>query len=532
DFTKQYNRLRQRQQALNPATGPSTSQPQPVPLPAQNSHLANSREKKGNRFVGTRAIVHGGVSSNPKAENDKHVKDKSDRATQEQVLDGRTRLVLAGLVNRDIIGPFTHCISTGKEANVYHATASPNRPLSLQQYSEFAVKIYRTSILHFRARQAYMEGEHRFQGEYTSSRNPRKMVRVWAEKELRNLRRLEQGGVRGPKAIELKENVLVMEFLGDGDSASPRLKDAPIEADRLPDLYAELLIAMRKMYQHCRLVHADLSEYNILYHQSHLYIIDVSQSVEHDHPRAFDFMRTDIRNVDDYFRRRSGGEVNTLGFRRTWDFVVNDTVDSLTKEDEMGEDGDIRLTDVLQTWLAKPDGENLAIQLARPDLEVLAKERDSATQVDEAVFMTSYIPRNLAQVYDPERDVELLRRGDHDKLIYAGITNLSLGAKSQSHEVTGDENHSPGKTGDGGSDAGIERSRSGGDSAGESESGEEHNRAPRGFRHEDREAKKGSFLRSTSIAWLTFQDRKKAVKEQNREKRKHKMPKAEKQRLI
>ena len=43
------------------------------------------------------------------------------------------------------------------------------------------------------------------------------MVRVWAEKELRNLRRLEQDGIRAPRVIGGKENILVMEFLGHGE---------------------------------------------------------------------------------------------------------------------------------------------------------------------------------------------------------------------------------------------------------------------------------------------------------------------------
>ena len=48
-----------------------------------------------------------------------------------------------------------------------------------------------------------------------SRHNPRKMVRVWAEKEMRNLKRLVTAGVPCPQPIEVRENVLVMEFLGD-----------------------------------------------------------------------------------------------------------------------------------------------------------------------------------------------------------------------------------------------------------------------------------------------------------------------------
>jgi serine/threonine-protein kinase RIO1 len=47
--------------------------------------------------------------------------------------------------------------------------------------------------------------------------------------------------------------------------ASPRLKDASIPMDDVQELYLELVIVVRQMYQTCHLVHADLSEYNILY---------------------------------------------------------------------------------------------------------------------------------------------------------------------------------------------------------------------------------------------------------------------------
>ncbi|OCF75437.1 Atypical/RIO/RIO1 protein kinase [Kwoniella mangroviensis CBS 8886] len=466
DFTKQYNRVRQQHAAT---TGNA-------PLPARNapSQSSSSKIAKSNPLAGV------GVAMNPKIAHEKQEKDKSDRATQDQVLDSRTRLVLAGLVNRNIIGKIERCVSTGKEvsnstrektlltvqANVYYALPG------------VAVKIYRTSILIFKSRSNYIIGEQRFKGEYTSSKNPRKMVRVWAEKELRNLRRLVQGGIRAPKVFDCKENVLVMEFLGDGDNASPRLKDAEIEADRLDILYAELVIAVRRMYQHCHLVHADLSEYNILLHQGHLWIIDVSQSVEHDHPKAFDFLRADLQNVEDFFGRRG---VKCLGLRRAWEFTVTENIGP-SHEEELSADGDDKLAAIVTEWLGQP-----------------------SNKTDDAVFLSSYIPRTLAEVYDPERDVDLLKRGGGDDLIYAGITGLKLADKT--------EEKAPKEV----KEVRFEDDQVEEESESEDEAQDEQPHKSRGFRHEDKDAKK---------------ERKKALKEENREKRKNKMPKAEKQRLI
>ena len=42
----------------------------------------------------------------------------------------------------------------------------------------------------------YVTGEFRFRHGY-SKHNPRKMVRMWAEKEMRNLMRLETAGIPG-----------------------------------------------------------------------------------------------------------------------------------------------------------------------------------------------------------------------------------------------------------------------------------------------------------------------------------------------
>jgi RIO kinase 1 len=61
---------------------------------------------------------------------------------------------------------------------------------------------------------------------------------------------------------------------------------------------------MRLLYQECKLIHADLSEYNLLYYENKINVIDVSQSVEHDHPQALSFLQRDIKNINDFFKKK------------------------------------------------------------------------------------------------------------------------------------------------------------------------------------------------------------------------------------
>ena len=49
-----------------------------------------------------------------------------------------------------------------------------------------AIKVYKTSILVFKDQDKYVTGEFRFRHGY-ARHNPCKMVRLWAEKEMRNL---------------------------------------------------------------------------------------------------------------------------------------------------------------------------------------------------------------------------------------------------------------------------------------------------------------------------------------------------------
>ncbi|TPX56792.1 hypothetical protein PhCBS80983_g04275 [Powellomyces hirtus] len=347
-------------------------------------------------------------------------KDKSDRATVEQVLDPRTRIILFKLLNSNIIYEINGCVSTGKEANVYHATTEDG--------GHRALKIYKTSILTFKDRDRYVSGEYRFRHGYSKS-NPRKMVKVWAEKEMRNLKRLHVAGIPCPEPLLLRMHVLLMTFIGDAEGwAAPRLKDAVITNSATYRLiYHQLLKMMWTMYHKCRLVHGDLSEYNLLYQRRVLYIIDVSQSVEHDHPHALEFLRKDCTNVIDYFRKRLPEQIMTV--RELFDFVVGDMdvirqglgeeLDAEEPNNSSETDPDLRL---VEKYLEK-----VHVRIAERPSTYL---ESGSIQIDEEVFKQLYIPRTLDDVADVEKDVAMLQDGKGDELLYRQVTGLALPPQS------------------------------------------------------------------------------------------------------
>jgi len=331
------------------------------------------------------------------SKDEARVRDKSDRATVEQVMDPRTRMILFKLLNRGFISEINGCISTGKEANVYHCTGGEGQSL--------AIKIYKTSILVFKDRDKYVSGEFRFRQGY-GRKNPRKMVQTWAEKEMRNLVRIHSAGIPSPRPILLRSHVLLMEFLGHEGWPAPRLKDANLSDSKARELYRSLVVNVRRMFHECRLVHGDLSEYNLLYHQGEAFVIDVSQSVEHDHPHALEFLRKDLTNVTDFFRRAG---VAVLGLRELFDWVV-----------ATGSDWEDQL-DILASLAADKTEEERSVQQL----------------VDEEVFKNIFIPRRLAEVARPEADILKSKEKGSACLEYGAVTGLPSQVKGD--EDTGEE---------------------------------------------------------------------------------------------
>lgn len=383
-------------------------------------------------------------------------KDKADRATSEQVLDQRTRMILLQMINRGSVSEVHGAISTGKEANVYGAVLHDDRT---GETTQRAIKVYKTAILSFKDRERYITGEHRFKGGFDKGNN-RKMVKLWAEKEFRNLRRIYNAGIPCPEPINLKLHVLVMGFLGDRKGwAYPRLRDAVLTGDDVDQqwhkLYVQLLGIMRRIYQVCRLVHADLSEYNILYHKEKLYIIDVSQSVEPDHPRSLEFLRMDIKNVGDFFRRKG---VDTLADRAIFNFIT--APEGAVEEPAMSE-----AIETLYESRADATSEDHAAQL----------------EVDNEVFRNQYIPQTLEQVYDIEKDAQKVNQGQGNDLVYSNLLADQVIAPKKTEDADEEEGSTSDTDGEGASldddDESNDESRF--------EKG-----TPRGRRFEDKDEKK------------------------------------------
>ncbi|KAJ5585575.1 uncharacterized protein N7459_005375 [Penicillium hispanicum] len=483
DLTKAYNRQRKLNDLAADPNAPKWTYPKTnTQKPTINTHASiDDQVKSLTRHAGKIKLDDQQSGLSVKGERGG---DRADRATSEQVLDPRTRMLLLQMINRGLVSEIHGCLSTGKEANVYHAISFDDDEDPTARHR--AIKVYKTSILVFKDRDKYVTGEFRFRQGYNKSNN-RAMVKLWAEKEMRNLRRIYAAGIPCPEPIYLRLHVLVMGFVGSSKGLpAPRLKDVEFDvADpeaRWRSLYMELLGYMRVMYQTCRLVHADLSEYNILYHKERLYIIDVSQSVEHDHPRSLEFLRMDIKNVSDFFRRKG---VPTLSERTVFQFIM-----SLEGPTDVTHDNKEMFEVIEQLFTARDESG--------------ATEHDE--EVDTAVFRQQYIPQTLEQVYDVERDAEKIRDGAGADLIYG---DLLAGGKTKSKPR---EDH-------------LESDTSGGVSVSGSESGDSENeerdpfekKQPRGKRFEDKDSKR---------------DHKQKVKEEKREQRANKMPKHLKKRLV
>ena len=188
-------------------------------------------------------------------------------------------------------------ISTGKESNVFSVSYKNEKRV---------VKIYRTSA-HFKKMYEYMKADPRFsalQGTKLS------IIYTWAKKEYRNLLRAREKGVSSPTPYAVHKNILVMEYF-----------DAPRLAQKAPKdpkkFYERLISEVGKLFS-AGLVHADLSEYNILNYKEKPILIDFSHGLDLLYPNVQELLERDIQNLVRYFGKLGLHLDKKKEFERIW----------------------------------------------------------------------------------------------------------------------------------------------------------------------------------------------------------------------
>jgi len=209
----------------------------------------------------------------------------------EEVFDRSTLMTIYDFLNKRTIDEIYGVVKAGKEARIYWGKDPDG--------NELAIKIYLTVSAEFKKGMLpYIEGDPRFAH---IRRDTRSLVYAWAQKEFKNLQRAHEVGVRVPKPIAVDNNVLIMEFIGKNGVSAPLLKEAPPKNPKR--VYRRLLTYLKKLYQKARLVHADLSEYNIMIWNDQPVLFDVSQGVPIEHPMADQLLRRDLENLYRYFKK-------------------------------------------------------------------------------------------------------------------------------------------------------------------------------------------------------------------------------------
>ncbi len=209
---------------------------------------------------------------------------------------------LQPLLDQGVIEEVLRPLMSGKEAEIY---------LVLAGGEECVAKVYKDAQSRsFQHRAQYTEGRR-----VRSSREQRAMQKgsrygraqtedAWSAAEVNAIYRLRAAGVRVPEPYAFVEGVLVMELIKDSQGApAPRLVDRHFEPGDATELFHVLLREVVKML--CAgIIHADLSDFNVLLSADGPVIIDFPQAVDPaGNQNARTLLLRDVKNLTDFLSR-------------------------------------------------------------------------------------------------------------------------------------------------------------------------------------------------------------------------------------
>ena len=194
-------------------------------------------------------------------------------------------LAINALVKTGTLEAFGKPLGVGKEADVYDAL-NPKE-------ERIAVKFHRLGRISFRQTT-------RKRGYTTEHTSWLFQSRIAAEKEFQALKLVFPYGVAVPKPISQNRHVIVMGMIEGAELAEYKEMSEPKRALK------EILWNIRKAYLKAGVIHADLSEYNIILKpDGQILIIDWPQYVTRKHPNARQLLTRDVKNILLFFKRKN-----------------------------------------------------------------------------------------------------------------------------------------------------------------------------------------------------------------------------------
>jgi RIO kinase 2 len=208
-------------------------------------------------------------------------------------------LAINALFKAGVIESFGKSLGVGKEADVYDALSSSGKRIAIKFH-----RLGRISFRQTRRKRGYTR-EHStwlFQSHLA------------AEREFQAMKLVYENGVAVPEPISQNRHVVAMGMIEGAQLY--KYKDI----GKPQKVLKEILRNIKKAYLKAHVIHADLSEYNIILKpDGHLLIIDWPQAVKTDHPNAMELLERDLKNVLIFFSRKFNVE---LAAKEACDYVT------------------------------------------------------------------------------------------------------------------------------------------------------------------------------------------------------------------
>ncbi len=212
--------------------------------------------------------------------------------TYANVFDKFTKKNIFKLKTEGHIEKLESAVTLGKEGNIFTAKKKSGERV--------IVKIYRLENCNFNKMYKYIRTDPRYR-DLKGKR--RKIIFAWTQREYRNLSIAEKN-IRVPTPLTFKKNIIVMEMIGE-ETPAKRLKDVGLEdrkEEEREEFYRDTILQMKNLY-HAGLIHADLSEFNILDHKGEPVFIDFSQATKVEDPNAEEYFERDCKNIARFFKK-------------------------------------------------------------------------------------------------------------------------------------------------------------------------------------------------------------------------------------